>query len=104
MTKVLSLAVTLACAWIAAASALAGGSGGVTGAAFYVDGQSVDLTATPGAGFVFTGWSGDCTGTGACSVSMSQDRSVTATFAGPYSRLAAGSTCPANAFAINCMP
>lgn len=47
MTKVLSLAVTLACAWIAAASALAGGSGGVTGAAFYVDGQLYRTVGTP---------------------------------------------------------
>ena len=46
MTKVLSLAVTLACAWIAAASALAGGSGGVTGAAFYVVGTPTDLSGT----------------------------------------------------------
>ena len=39
------------------------------------------LTATPAAGSSFTGWSGDlCTGTGSCVLTMSADRSVTATF------------------------
>ncbi|MBL9016925.1 MAG: InlB B-repeat-containing protein [Myxococcales bacterium] len=41
---------------------------------------SVMLTATPATGSTFTGWSGACTGTGACNVTMTQDRSVTATF------------------------
>jgi uncharacterized repeat protein (TIGR02543 family) len=40
----------------------------------------VTLTATPATGSTFTGWSGDCTGTGSCVVTMSQARSVTATF------------------------
>jgi len=40
----------------------------------------VSLTATPDAGSVFGGWSGDCTGLGACEVTMDQARSVTATF------------------------
>jgi PASTA domain/Divergent InlB B-repeat domain len=43
-------------------------------------GTSVALTATPAAGSGFTGWSGDCSGTGTCIVSMTQARSVTATF------------------------
>lgn len=41
----------------------------------------VDLVATPAPGSYFVGWSGDCTGTGACSLAMSVDRGVTATFA-----------------------
>jgi uncharacterized repeat protein (TIGR02543 family) len=41
----------------------------------------VTLTATPDVGMVFTGWSGACSGTGTCQVAMSQNRSVTATFA-----------------------
>jgi len=41
----------------------------------------VTLTATADAGSVFAGWSGDCTGTGACVVTMTADRSVTANFA-----------------------
>ena len=44
-------------------------------------GSSVSLTATPASGFVFTGWSGACSGTGSCSVAMNATTSVTATFA-----------------------
>jgi uncharacterized repeat protein (TIGR02543 family) len=40
----------------------------------------VGLTASPAAGATFAGWTGACTGTAACSVTMSQARSVTATF------------------------
>jgi hypothetical protein len=46
----------------------------------YTQGTVVTLTPTPAAGSTFAGWSGDCTGTGACTVTMSQARSVTATF------------------------
>jgi subtilisin family serine protease len=43
--------------------------------------SAVTLTPTAAAGHQFTGWSGACTGTGACTVTMSAARSVTATFA-----------------------
>jgi hypothetical protein len=65
------------------------GSGTVTGTGIscpgdcsqaYVSGTSVTLTAAASAGSVFTGWSGACTGTGSCIVSMTAARSVTATF------------------------
>ncbi len=46
----------------------------------YLASETVDLTATADPGSAFTGWSGDCSGAGACSVSMSSDRTVTATF------------------------
>lgn len=46
----------------------------------YASGTVVTLGATPDAGSVFAGWSGACTGTGACTVTLSQARSVTATF------------------------
>jgi uncharacterized repeat protein (TIGR02543 family) len=46
----------------------------------YAGGSLVDLSQSADPGFAFTGWSGDCTGTGACQVTMSADRSVTATF------------------------
>jgi hypothetical protein len=46
----------------------------------YEDGTSVTLTATPDGSSVFDGWSGDCTGTGSCSVTMNGPRNVTATF------------------------
>jgi PKD repeat protein len=44
-------------------------------------GSVVTLTATPDPGSVFAGWSGDCSGTGTCQLTMGQARSVTATFA-----------------------
>jgi hypothetical protein len=40
----------------------------------------VTLTATAGERSIFSGWSGDCSGTGTCMVTMDQARSVTATF------------------------
>jgi hypothetical protein len=46
----------------------------------YAVGTPVALTATPLGGAKFTAWSGDCTGSGACEVSMDEPRSVTATF------------------------
>lgn len=48
----------------------------------YVAGTSVTLTAGASVGSTFTGWSGACRGTAAtCTVTMSQARSATATFA-----------------------
>jgi List-Bact-rpt repeat protein len=44
------------------------------------DGTLVALTAAPAAGSSFAGWSGDCSGTGPCNVTMSAAHSVTATF------------------------
>ena len=40
----------------------------------------VTLTATPAAGSTFTSWSGACTGSGDCTVTMSAARAVTASF------------------------
>jgi phospholipase C len=40
----------------------------------------VTLNATPAAGFSFGGWSGACTGTGACAIPSSGAQSVTASF------------------------
>jgi uncharacterized repeat protein (TIGR01451 family) len=48
----------------------------------YSYGTVVDVTATPAAGFAFVSWSGACTGSGACQVTMDGDKTVTATFAG----------------------
>jgi uncharacterized repeat protein (TIGR02543 family) len=38
------------------------------------------LTATPASGYMFTGWSGACSGTDVCSVTMGSDTNVTANF------------------------
>ena len=43
-------------------------------------GTVVTLTATPASDSQFSGWSGACSGTGACSVTMDAAKSVTATF------------------------
>ncbi len=50
-------------------------------------GTRVTLTATPGSGYQFAGWSGDCTGTGTCTLTMTAARSVSANFAPPTARL-----------------
>lgn len=46
----------------------------------YPEGAQVTLTASPGDTSEFTGWSGACTGIGACVITMSADMSVTADF------------------------
>ena len=51
-----------------------------TGTAHYSNGAVVTLTAIVGSGYTFTGWSGDCSGSGTCSVTMSAAKAVTATF------------------------
>ena len=44
-------------------------------------GTVVTLIATPDASSIFTDWSGACSGTGSCQVTIDQTRSVTASFA-----------------------
>src|SRR5579862_5942054 len=58
----------------------------------YAGGTVITLTATAGPNSTFAGWSGACSGTGSCVVTMSQAQSVTATF-----NLTAGAAaaCPA---------
>jgi hypothetical protein len=46
----------------------------------FATGTSVALTATPGAGSVFAGWSGVCSGSASCTVVLDQARAVTARF------------------------
>ena len=38
------------------------------------------LTANPAAGSSFAGWSGDCTGTGPCNLTMNANRTVSGAF------------------------
>ncbi len=49
-------------------------------AASFAAGTAVSLTAAPASGSIFSGWGTNCTGTGACSVTMTSDEFVTATF------------------------
>ncbi len=54
---------------------------GATCSSSFPRSASVQLTASPTSDSVFTGWGGACAGTGPCTVSMAQARSVSATFA-----------------------
>ena len=51
-----------------------------SGCLSFAAGTVVTLTATPNAGSTFAGWSGACSGTGSCTVTMSSNQAVTATF------------------------
>jgi hypothetical protein len=64
----------------AVTSAPAGIACGAACSAAFDAGATVTLTAAPDADSVFGGWSGPCTGTGPCTVTMDAARSVTATF------------------------
>ena len=46
----------------------------------YVPGTQVTLTATPDPGSAFTRWSGDCTGTNDCVLTVDANKQVAATF------------------------
>jgi hypothetical protein len=65
------------------------GSGTITGSGIncgsdcsesFPSGTQVELSQSAAGGSTFTGWSGACSGSGACSVTMSQARNVVATF------------------------
>jgi len=62
----------------------ASGSGSVAKSpdqATYDHGSSVQLTATPGVGYMFTGWTGDATGMdNPLTVTMTANKSISATF------------------------
>ncbi|MEK7989970.1 MAG: M6 family metalloprotease domain-containing protein, partial [Thiotrichaceae bacterium] len=46
----------------------------------YIEGTQVTLTATASTGSQFIGWSGSCSGTGSCTVTMDKAKTVTASF------------------------
>ena len=70
-------------------SAPAGVSCGATCTAPFAAGTTVTLSASPAPGSVFAGWGGACSGTGACTVSMTRAQSVVATFSAPLVPLSA---------------
>jgi C1A family cysteine protease len=47
----------------------------------FTEGDVVTITPTPGSGAILGSWSGACSGSGVCQVTMSSAKSVTATFA-----------------------
>jgi WD40 repeat protein/uncharacterized protein (DUF2141 family) len=53
---------------------------GTSCSASYARNTTVTLTAAPDSNSVFSGWSGGCSGTGVCVVTMDSDKSVTASF------------------------
>jgi hypothetical protein len=57
------------------------GTGGSACSHFYADGTNVPLNVVPDAGYALSAWSGACSGNGSCIVSMTQARTVGATFA-----------------------
>ena len=50
-------------------------------AATYPSGTNLTLAAVPDSDYGFTGWSGDCSGSGTCPLTMDTAKSVTASFA-----------------------
>ncbi|MDD5287229.1 MAG: DUF1566 domain-containing protein [Desulfuromonadaceae bacterium] len=61
-------------------SSTGGISCGSNCSSIYTPNSSVTLTATASNGSTFTGWSGSCSGTGTCTVTMDAGKSVTAAF------------------------
>lgn len=55
---------------------------GLTCSTSFAAGTTVTLTATPGRGSIFVGWSGACSGTGPCTVPLNAAASVAASFTG----------------------
>lgn len=68
---------------------------GSTCSASFSSGASVILSATPDAGSTFAGWSGACSGTGSCALTMDAAKTVTATFNAAANSVSASK--PANA-------
>ena len=61
-------------------NALPAVGGAVAGSGTYQIGRVVPVTQVANAGFTFDNWSGDCSGTGSCTVTMDQDKDVEANY------------------------
>ncbi|SKC41012.1 InlB B-repeat-containing protein [Ohtaekwangia koreensis] len=76
-----TLTVTSPVKYTLATTATPSAGGTVSGAGSYNSGDVVTVKATPTAGYTFTGWSGDATGTSSSiSVTMNGNKTVTANF------------------------
>ena len=81
-TATLTLAVSKAGAGSGTVTSDVGGIAcGATCSQTFTVGTVVTLTATASASSIFTGWSGPCSGTGGCTVTMDAAKAVTANFA-----------------------
>jgi uncharacterized repeat protein (TIGR02543 family) len=63
-----------------AVSPTGGGTISPAGVNTYYSGTIVPVTASANTGYIFSGWSGACTSSGTCSVTMDGDKTVTANF------------------------
>ena len=68
---------------------------GATCISRFPNGTSVTLSATPASGYIFDGWSGDCSGAGACMVMMNATKVVSANFSIPDDNFPLGGSLPA---------
>jgi hypothetical protein len=67
----------------------------------FVEGTEVTLTATAEDGSTFDGWSGACTGTGTCKITLNTDTEVTASFSTPSSQCTYSISPKTKTFAIS---
>ncbi len=80
---------------------------GTVCSANFASGTKVTLTATPGTNSTFAGWSGACSGTGTCQVTLTGNTAVTATFntsAPPPVTLSVTLSGPANSGSVTSQP
>jgi gliding motility-associated-like protein/uncharacterized repeat protein (TIGR02543 family) len=80
-SEIFTLTVTSPAKYTLTTIATPSAGGAVSGSGSYNSGDVVTVKATPAAGYTFTGWSGDATGTSSSiSVTMSSNKTVTANF------------------------
>ena len=65
---------------VSSASPVIGGTVVPDGSNSYAAGTQIPVAASPSAGYAFINWTGDCTGSGSCVVTLDSDKTVTAVF------------------------